>query len=224
MKTNGGDRTPSRKGGRNARPRPFAGSAARRLPALIGCDEVGRGALCGPVVVAAVWFSPAALDPDLLEALDDSKRLTALERERLAPLIRASARVALAAAAAPCVDRDGLLVATLAAMRRAVLALALAAPVRVDGRDLPEGLGPDAEALIGGDALCPQIAAASILAKTVRDRAMRRLALRRPGYGWETNMGYGTRAHREGLARLGVTRHHRMRYAPCALADPAAEA
>jgi ribonuclease HII len=197
------------------RARPFSGAEAAALPPVIGCDEVGRGALCGPVVVAAVWFEPRALPVPLLAALDDSKRLTRPERERLAPLIRGEARVALAAGSAAAVDRLGLLVATLSAMRRAVTRLGLAGPVRVDGRDRPEGLEA-CEAVIGGDRLCPQIAAASILAKVARDRLMRRLAVRHPGYGWETNVGYGTADHRAALTRLGPTRHHRMRFAPCA--------
>jgi len=205
------------------RARPFHPATTPPGPAVVGVDEVGRGAWCGPVVCAAVWFDPARLDAGLLGALDDSKRLSAAERRRLDALLRGQARFALAAASAARVDAEGLTRATLGAMARAVVRLGIAAPVIVDGRDAPPGV--DARTLIGGDGLCPQIAAASILAKVARDRAMARLGARRPGWGWERNVGYGAAAHRAALAAHGPTPHHRRSFRPVALAarlDPPA--
>jgi ribonuclease HII len=199
-------RTPSARGSA----RPFDPSRAAAYPAAIGCDEVGRGALCGPVVVAAVWFDPAALPPDLLAALDDSKRVPEPERNRLAPLIRAQARVAVTAGSRALIDRINIRGATLDAMARAVARLGIAAPVLVDGRDALPGL--PGGAVIGGDRLVPQIAAASIVAKVFRDALMRRLAERHPGYGWERNVGYGTALHRAGLTTLGRSPHHRLSF------------
>ncbi|MBE7245120.1 MAG: ribonuclease HII [Actinomycetospora chiangmaiensis] len=190
--------------------RSFDPSRATTYPPAIGCDEVGRGALCGPVVVAAVWFDPAAIPPDLLAALDDSKRLPEPERERLAPLIRAEARVAVSAGSRALIDRINIRAATLDAMARAVARLGIAAPVLVDGRDALPGL--PGRAVVAGDRLVPQIAAASIVAKVFRDTLMRRLALRHPGYGWERNVGYGTAVHRAGLTSLGRSPHHRLSF------------
>ena len=191
---------------------PFDPARAAHYPALIGVDEVGRGALCGPVVVAAVWFDPAAFPAALIGALDDSKRLDRAARERLAPLIRCHARTALAAGSRALIDAVNVRAATLDAMARAVARLGLAAPVRVDGRDVPPGLALPCEAVVGGDARVPQIAAASIVAKVARDGLMRALARRHPAYAWERNVGYGTHAHLAGLARHGPTPHHRTSF------------
>jgi ribonuclease HII len=189
---------------------PFDPNRAASYPTVIGCDEVGRGALSGPVVVAAVWFDPIAVPADLLGALDDSKKLPAPIRDRLAPLIRAHGRVALAAGSPALIDRINIRAATLDAMVRAVGKLGIDAPVFVDGRDtLP---GHPGRAVVGGERLVPQIAAASIVAKVWRDAFMRRLARRNPGYGWERNVGYGTALHRAGLATLGRSPHHRMSF------------
>ena len=189
---------------------PFDAARPGEYPAAIGCDEVGRGALCGPVVVAAVWFDPAAIPPALLGALDDSKRVPEPVRETLAPLIRAHARVAFAAGSRALIDRINIRAATLDAMARAVTRLGLDAPVLVDGRDAIPGLS--VRAVVGGDRLVPQIAAASIVAKVFRDGLMRRLAVRHPGYGWERNVGYGTPHHRAGLEALGRSPHHRLSF------------
>jgi ribonuclease HII len=197
---------------RRARARPPAFDPEVGYPAVIGCDEVGRGALCGPVVVAAVWFDPAHFPGALLARLDDSKRLDPAEREALTPLIRTHARLALAAGSRALVDRINVRAATLDAMRRAILRLGLDATVLVDGRDPVPGLDQPCRAVIGGDRLVPQIAAASIVAKTVRDALMLRLAARHPAYGWDRNAGYGTRPHLDGLARLGRSPHHRVSF------------
>ncbi|MCO6415360.1 ribonuclease HII [Siccirubricoccus sp. KC 17139] len=192
----------------------FPAAEATRHPPLIGCDEVGRGALCGPVVVAAVYFDPCALPPALLEALDDSKRLKRAQREAVAEALPAHARLAFAASGAAAIDASDIRQATLAAMARAVRRLGLAAPVAVDGRDIPPLLAGRCRAVVGGDALVPQIAAASILAKVLRDRLMARLHARYPDYGWAGNVGYGTAAHLAALGRCGPTRHHRHSFTP----------
>lgn len=183
---------------------------------MIGIDEVGAGALCGPVVVAAVWFDPPALPIALLEALDDSKRLRAAERVRLAGALASLAVSALAARSAKRIDAVGLRVATHEAMARAVDRLARAGPIQVDGNAVPAALADRAEAVVRGESAVPQIAAASILAKVCRDRLMGRLARRWPAYGWTFNVGYGTAAHRAALAEYGATPHHRRSFAPVA--------
>ena len=192
--------------------RPFARRRASLFEAVIGCDEVGRGALCGPVVVAAVWFDPEALPKGMLGRLDDSKRIDPHEREQLFPIIARVARVGFAARSARCIDIVNIRQATLAAMRQAVTRLAIDAPVRIDGIDVPPGLPGDAKAVIKGDGKVPQIAAASIMAKVLRDRLMARLGQRYAEYCWHANAGYGTGAHRDAIVRFGPTRHHRRTF------------
>ena len=198
--------------------------AERRL--LVGVDEAGRGPLAGPVVAAAVVFPEHFR---VIRGVADSKTVTLERRERLALKIRARA-MCYGVGAASCreIDRVNIRVATAVAMRRAVAALlrrmaagGTPAPryaILVDGLPFPE-LGYPHEALVDGDALCYSVAAASIVAKTVRDRLMRGLAVRHPGYGWESNVGYGTPEHLAGLASAGPTRHHRMTFAPCLQRD-----
>lgn len=193
--------------------------AERRL--LVGVDEAGRGPLAGPVVAAAVVFPE---NVRAIRGVADSKTVKLERREELALKIRARA-LCLGVGAASCreIDRVNIRVATAIAMRRAVVALLRAMVTRepapcycilIDGLPFPE-LGYPHEALIDGDALCFSVAAASIVAKTVRDRLMRGLAVRYPGYGWASNVGYGTPEHLAGLAAAGPTRHHRMSFAPC---------
>ena len=179
---------------------------------LIGIDEVGRGPLAGPVLAAAVAL------PTPISGLADSKALTRPRREALHDRVRAEARVALGAASACEIDALNIHYATHLAMRRAALRLVrrLGAPptrVVVDGNRLPDLPWP-AEALVKADALVPEVSAASIVAKVVRDRLMAILARRYPGYGWEANAGYPTRAHVEGLRLHGVTQHHRRSFTP----------
>jgi ribonuclease HII len=192
--------------------RPFAGRGARGLPAVIGCDEVGRGALSGPVVVAAVWFEPNCLPRGLLGLLDDSKRIARDERELLHARLGRCVRVAYAARSARAIDLYGIRTMTLSAMRSAVLRLGIDAPIRFDGVDVPPGLVGDCQAVVRGDGKVPQIAAASILAKVVRDRLMARLASRHPAYGWERNCGYGTAHHRAAIVETGHSGHHRTSF------------
>jgi len=192
-------------------PRPdFTLEAAGPLP-VCGIDEVGRGPLAGPVVAAAVILDPLAL-PD---GIDDSKRLTAPRREQLIVAIEATAIVGVGQGSVEEIAAMNILQASFLAMRRAVAALARRpALALVDGHMLPPGLGCPARAVVGGDGLALSIAAASIVAKVTRDRMMVALSQQFPGYGWETNMGYGTREHADALARLGVTPHHRRSFEP----------
>jgi len=181
---------------------------------VAGIDEVGRGPLAGPVVAAAVVF-PAGMKP--IRGLRDSKVLPAAKRERLAAVVRARALgVGVGAASVREIDRINIRRATILAMQRALRRLGLEpAEVLVDGVWLPE-LGCPHDAIIDGDACCQSIAAASVIAKTVRDRLMRLLALRYPVYSWEENKGYGTPEHLDALQVLGPTRHHRMSFMPVA--------
>ncbi len=192
---------------------------------LVGVDEVGRGPLAGPVVAAAVAFPPGARR---IRGVRDSKALTARQRAELLPRIRGTAlTVAVAAASVREIDRLNIRRATALAMRRAVERavggaafrhqLGEGGPFRVliDGQAMPE-CGFAHDALVDGDALCYSVAAAAIVAKEVRDTLMRRLARRYPGFGWETNSGYGTIEHCDALASLGPTPHHRRSFAPLA--------
>ncbi len=179
---------------------------------VAGVDEAGRGPLAGPVVAAAVVF-PAGVKP--IRGLDDSKLLTAAQRTRLARRIRERAlAVAVGAASVREIDRLNIRRASILAMRRALRRLRLVPThILVDGLPCPE-LECVHEAIVDGDALCHSIAAASIIAKTVRDRLMDRLGARHPAYAWATNKGYGTPEHLEALQLHGPTAHHRLTFAP----------
>ena len=185
---------------------------------LVGVDEVGRGPLAGPVVAAAVVFPEGCRR---LRGLRDSKLLPAVRRDELAAVIRAVALgIAVGAASVHEIDRLNIRVASALAMRRALVRLFTRLPqapawVLIDGLPLPE-IGLAHEALVDGDARCHSIAAAAIIAKTVRDALMRRLAVRHPGYGWDTNVGYATETHQEGLKLFGATCHHRRSFSPVA--------
>lgn len=185
-------------------------SAGRRVVA--GIDEAGRGPLAGPVVAAAVVFPP---DARAVPGLRDSKVLTPQARERIARLVRRRAlAIAVAAASVREIDRHNIRAATILAMRRAIRRLpALPDYVLVDGLAVPELLWVH-DAIVGGDGCCQSIAAASVIAKTVRDRLMTRLSARYAGFGWETNRGYGTEDHLVALALHGPTPHHRRSFAP----------
>jgi ribonuclease HII len=200
---------------------------------LVGVDEAGRGPLAGPVVAAAVVFPTGC---SAVRGLRDSKILPPSVRARLAEkILRRALAFGIGAASAHEIDVYNIRVASAIAMRRAIARLirkSSLAPfptgqcrptdaagqrfrIIIDGLPLPE-IGYAHEALIDGDALCQSISAAAILAKTLRDRLMQRLADRYPGYGWHTNVGYGTEEHQEGLRVQGPTRHHRLTFAPIA--------
>lgn len=176
---------------------------------VAGVDEAGRGPLAGPVVAAAVVLGPW-VSSELADMLDDSKKLTAEQRLAAFLALRASAaEIGIGAASVAEILRLNILHASMLAMRRAVVRLAVAPDLALVDGNYPPKLTCAVRCVVGGDALCLSIAAASIVAKVVRDRAMTRLATRFPGYGWETNVGYATTLHREALVRLGATRHHR---------------
>jgi ribonuclease HII len=181
-------------------------------PLIAGVDEVGRGPLAGPVVACAVIMPP---DSRAIPGVDDSKRLSADQRDRLAPKIRERAVCyAIGAASVREIDRVNIYQATVIAMRRALGRLSTTPHhVLVDGRPF-RTLEIPHTAIVDGDDLCYSIACASILAKVTRDRVMRSLAGRYPDYRWERNVGYSTLAHLQGLADHGVTPHHRRSFIP----------
>lgn len=177
---------------------------------IAGVDEAGRGPLAGPVFAAAVILDPRRIP----EGLDDSKKLSPARREALYAQILDCAVVGLGEASVDEIDLVNIRQATHLAMARAVSALAQAPSFAlVDGND-PPALACPCETLVGGDGLSVSIAAASIVAKVMRDRLMCGLHETRPEYGWNTNMGYGTEAHLAALQRFGPCVHHRRSFAP----------
>ncbi len=183
------------------------------LPAgpVAGVDEAGRGPLAGPVVTAAVILDPA----DMPEGLADSKTLSAAQREAaFARILDKAIAIGAASASAAAIDRTDIRKATLQAMARAVAGLAVGpARVLVDGRDRIACAAP-CEAIIGGDGREPAIAAASIVAKVLRDRMMARLGLIYPAYGFARHAGYGTAEHRNAILAHGPCPEHRFSFAP----------
>jgi ribonuclease HII len=191
---------------------------------VAGVDEAGRGPLAGPVVAAAVVFRagvPKALQP----LLDDSKKLPAEQRAAAFAALLACATVEIGVGAASVAEiaRLNILHASLLAMARAIgrlrepPALAL-----IDGNRPPKVACP-VRCVVGGDAECFSIAAASIVAKVLRDRAMARLGVRYAAYGWVENAGYATATHRAALHRYGATRHHRLAFGTVRLIAAGAE-
>ena len=177
---------------------------------VAGIDEVGRGPLAGPVLAAAVvlpWPVPSAL----LALLDDSKKLRPAAREAAFAALHTTPGVEIGVGAASVAEilLLNILGASLLAMRRAVLRLPAPPSLALVDGNRPPSLPCAVRCIVGGDGLEPAIAAASIVAKVLRDRAMARLGRRYPGYGWAENAGYGTAVHRAGLHRLGLTAHHR---------------
>lgn len=180
---------------------------------VAGLDEAGRGPLAGPVLAAAVVLSRRAL-PDLAGLLDDSKKLTAARREAAFAALRAAraaglVEIGVGAASVAEITRINILQASLLAMRRAVARLPAPPDLALVDGNQPPALPCAVRCVVGGDRLSLSVAAASIVAKVLRDRVMARLALRYPGYDWHRNAGYGTLAHRRALVALGLTRHHR---------------
>ncbi len=177
--------------------------------AVAGADEVGRGALCGPVLACAVIL-PQGFDPT---GIDDSKRLTPRQREAQAERIRSQARaVSLGIAEVEEIDRVNVLEATYLALSRAVRGLTIAADfLLVDALEIP-GLPMPQRGIVKGDAQSVSIAAASIVAKVSRDALMRECDGRFPGYGLARNMGYGSAGHREAIRTLGPSAIHRRSF------------
>ena len=190
---------------------------------VCGIDEAGRGPLAGPVVAAAVVINRRRFRAELRQVLDDSKALARDQRETCYRMLWSGVRsgsvcVGVGAASAPEIDRVNILRASLVAMRRAVTALDVVPNIAlVDGNAAPL-LPCPVRTVVKGDTLSFSIAAASVVAKVTRDRIMHALARRYPGYGWETNVGYATVEHRDGIRRLGVTPHHRRSFEPVRLA------
>ena len=196
----------------------------RRCEGIVcGIDEAGRGPLAGPVVAAAVILDPRRFPRSLHQRLDDSKVLTAGERDACRRALgrcvdRGAAQIGVGAASAREIDSINILRAALLAMARAVAALGVRPDVAlVDGNIAPP-LACPVRTIVKGDALSFSIAAASVVAKVTRDQIMRALAQRYRGYGWETNVGYATREHGDALLKLGPTPHHRRSFAPVRLA------
>ena len=176
---------------------------------VVGVDEVGRGPLAGPVTACAVRLDPARVPAGLA----DSKTLTAARRNRLHDLILQVAQVSVAHASVEEIDRLNILRASHLAMERAVAGLP-ADHALIDGNPIPRALCCPASAIVRGDARCLSIAAASIVAKVTRDRIMVDLAQQHPGYGWDHNAGYPTKAHLAALLNLGLTAWHRRSFRP----------
>lgn len=184
---------------------------------ICGVDEAGRGPWAGPVVAGAAILDQANLPVDLVEGLDDSKKLKAQKREDLLERLQGcdAVQLGLGIASVEEVDELNILQATFLAMRRAVENLSRVPDFAlIDGNHIPPGLRCPAEAVVKGDGLSLSIAAASIQAKVARDLMMVELDVLHPGYGWANNAGYGTKQHQEGLARLGITPHHRKSFKP----------
>jgi len=181
----------------------------RGFSTIAGVDEAGRGPLAGPVVAAAVVLPRGVRIP----GARDSKTLSASRRETLAvEIMERALAFGVGAGSVREIDHLNILVSTRLAMGRALAHLPLRPDhVVLDGRPVA-GLEFDHDAVVGGDGSVHSVACASILAKVVRDRLMVRLARRYPGYGWETNKGYGTQEHRLALERLGPTPHHRLTF------------
>ena len=180
---------------------------------IVGADAVGVACLSGPVLAAAVAMPPFARR---IPGVRDSKMLSRAQRERLYPLImRRAVAVGIGAASVAEIDRINIYHATNLAMRRAICRVQARDHVLIDGlrvHRLEEHVGPYT-AIVRGDAKCYSIAAASIVAKVVRDRLMDRLAARHPYYGWEHNAGYATATHRRGIEEHGITPFHRRSFA-----------
>ncbi|NET47704.1 MAG: ribonuclease HII [Merismopedia sp. SIO2A8] len=184
---------------------------------IAGVDEVGRGALFGPVVAAAVMLPLQQVDPLVQLGVTDSKKLSPHHREELFGHICSAAiacRVGMASVAE--IDRMNILQASLLAMKRAVVRLSPSPRLcLVDGNQSISGLTIPQHTLVKGDQRSLHIAAASIVAKVWRDRLITRMARRFPNYDLASNKGYGTQKHREAVTKFGTSRYHRQSFKPC---------
>lgn len=186
---------------------------------IAGIDEAGRGPWAGPVVAAAVVFYTS----NIPQGVHDSKKLSSARRAEIYDAILKNAHVGVGIATAEEIDKVNILQATFLAMQRAYNLLGITPDIAlIDGNKCPK-LPCTTKAIIGGDALCPSIAAASIIAKVTRDRIMTELAQDHPQYGWDRNAGYGTAQHQDALKNFGVTPHHRRSYKPIQLLLEAAK-
>jgi len=179
---------------------------------LVGVDEVGLGSLCGPVVAAAVLL-PA--NCSMIDGVRDSKLLSVAQRDRLClDITQQAIVVGIGAASVPEIESLNVLRASYLAMQRALARVGPYDHALIDGRAITRFDLGQHTAIVDGDASSYAIACASVVAKVRRDRFMKRLAVRYPGYGWERNAGYGTKSHLAALRSLGVTPWHRRTYAP----------
>jgi ribonuclease HII len=186
-------------------------------PDTCGLDEVGRGPLAGPVVAACVYIPHEKRALPFIPEINDSKKLAERKRERLDELIRSEFVWSIAACSPAEIDEMNILKASLTAMTRAYEGMRIQAAVAlVDGNRLPAALPCRGVPVVKGDSLSVSIAAASIIAKTYRDKLMCDLACEHPHYGWERNAGYPTKLHIEGMRQHGITVHHRRSFAPVA--------
>ena len=179
---------------------------------VVGVDEVGLGSLCGPVVAAAVLLPPNC---SMIDGVRDSKLLSVAQRDRLClEITRQAIAVGIGAASVPEIELLNVLRASYLAMQRALARVGPYDHALIDGRAITRFDLGQHTAIVDGDASSYAIACASVVAKVRRDRFMKRLAVRYPGYGWERNAGYGTKSHLAALRSLGVTPWHRRTYAP----------
>ena len=184
------------------------------LKPVAGFDEAGRGPWAGPVVASAVILPRDAMPVSLLTKLDDSKKVRKTARETLFAELRAVAEIGIGIASPAEIDEFNILQASMLAMQRAAKGLTIKpASALVDGNHAPD-IPYEVKTIVKGDGWSLSIAAASIVAKVTRDRIMADLSKKYPGYGWESNAGYGTKEHYNALLQLGVTPEHRQSFTP----------
>lgn len=182
---------------------------------VCGVDEVGCAPLAGPVVAAALILPATPLPRKLVALINDSKIVPASKREAAAAALPNYCVISFGEASVEEIDTLNIYHARMLAMCRAIAGLGVTPELAlIDGNAKPRGVTCNVRTVVDGDAKCLSIAAASIVAKVMRDGYMRRLAEEFPGYGWETNVGYGTRDHRHAMTKLGLTPHHRRSFAP----------
>lgn len=176
---------------------------------VCGCDEAGRGPLAGPVVAAAVVLAPGTE----ISGLDDSKKLSARRREALfCEIAEKAVAYSVALASVYEIEKYNILNSALLAMDRAAQTLCVSPSLALVDGNTVRGLSIPARAVVGGDGICPSVAAASVLAKVTRDRLMEHFDKLYPGYGFSAHKGYGTKAHYAAIAQLGPTPLHRMSF------------
>ena len=184
------------------------------LKPVAGFDEAGRGPWAGPVVASAVILPRDAMPVSLLTKLDDSKKVRKTARETLFAELRAVAEIGIGIASPAEIDEFNILQASMLAMQRAAEELTIKpASALVDGNHAPD-IPYAVKTIVKGDGRSLSIAAASIVAKVTRDSIMADLSKKYPGYGWESNAGYGTKEHYNALLQLGVTPEHRQSFTP----------
>lgn len=185
---------------------------------VCGLDEVGRAPVAGPVVAACVYIPKDKLKADIWSEVNDSKLLSAAKRESMFDEIRKNCAWAISEACNDEIENINIVHASFLAMQRAFDAMRASFNVRIDGALIDGHIAPkfpcEVQTIVKGDSRSVSIAAASIIAKVYRDRTMKRLAADHPEYGWESNAGYPTRQHLDGIQKHGLTEFHRKTFAP----------